>query len=94
VRFFETVLNAQQLLSVYIDLRPLFILTDVFLLRVVYAAITVETVALDTPKNVTGFVTDAPAKRAPTICPLSKLDKSPNLPSSDTFTWTFTQQNH
>jgi hypothetical protein len=26
---------------------------------------------------VTVFVTDAPAKRAPKICPLSKSDKSP-----------------
>jgi hypothetical protein len=40
------------------------------------ADITLETVALDTPNNVAVFVTDAPAKRAPTICPLSKSDKS------------------
>jgi hypothetical protein len=26
---------------------------------------------------VTVFITDAPAKRSPTICPLSKLGKSP-----------------
>jgi hypothetical protein len=35
---------------------------------------TLETVALDTPNNTAVFVTDAPAKRAPTICPLSKSD--------------------
>jgi hypothetical protein len=42
-----------------------------------YAAITLETVALDTPNNVAVFVTYAPAKPAPTICSLSKSDKSP-----------------
>jgi hypothetical protein len=36
---------------------------------------TLETVAHDTANNVAGFVTDAPAKRAQTIYPLSKLDK-------------------
>jgi hypothetical protein len=43
----------------------------------VHADITLKTVTLDTPNNVAVFVTDAPAKRAPTICPLSKSDKSP-----------------
>jgi hypothetical protein len=37
--------------------------------------ITLETVALDTPNNVAGFMTVAPAKGAPTVCP-SKSDKS------------------
>jgi hypothetical protein len=41
-----------------------------------YDSITLETVTLDTPNNVEVFVTDAPAKRAPTICLLSKSDKS------------------
>jgi hypothetical protein len=36
-----------------------------------------ETVALDLPNNVADFVTDAPAKCAPRICPLSKWDKFP-----------------
>jgi hypothetical protein len=40
----------------------------------VYADITLETAALDTPNNVAVFATDAPAKCTPTICPLSKLD--------------------
>jgi hypothetical protein len=35
-----------------------------------YADITLETVALDTPNNVAVFITDVAAKRAPTICPL------------------------
>jgi hypothetical protein len=35
----------------------------------VYADITLETLALDAPNNMAIFVTDAPAKRAPTICP-------------------------
>jgi hypothetical protein len=42
------------------------------------ADITLETVALDAHNNVAVFVTDAPAKRAPTIS-LSKSDKSPIL---------------
>jgi hypothetical protein len=41
-----------------------------------YADRTSETVALDTANNVAIFVTDAPAKRAPTACPLSKSGKS------------------
>ena len=36
----------------------------------VYAIITLENAALDTPIKVAVLVTDAPAKRAPTICPL------------------------
>jgi hypothetical protein len=36
----------------------------------VYADITLKTAALDTPNNVMVFVIDAPAKRAPTVCPL------------------------
>jgi hypothetical protein len=43
----------------------------------VYADITLETVALDTPNNVAVFITDAPAKHAATIYPLSKLNRSP-----------------
>jgi hypothetical protein len=39
--------------------------------------ITLETVALHTPNNAEVFITDAPAKRTPMICPLSKLDKFP-----------------
>jgi len=36
----------------------------------VRAIITLETAALDTPNKVAVLVTDAPAKRTPTICPL------------------------
>jgi hypothetical protein len=39
--------------------------------------ITLETFTLDTPNNVAVFVTDALAKWAPMICPLSKSEKSP-----------------
>jgi hypothetical protein len=42
-----------------------------------YVDISLQTVALDTPNDVAVFVTDAPAKRAPTICSLSKSDRSP-----------------
>jgi hypothetical protein len=41
-----------------------------------YANITLETVALDTPNNVVSFITDAPAKRVAMICHLSKSNKS------------------
>jgi hypothetical protein len=43
----------------------------------VFADITLETVALGAPNNVANFARDAPAKRTPTICHLSKSDKSP-----------------
>jgi hypothetical protein len=46
----------------------------------VYADITLENVALDTPNNVAVFVTDAPAKCASMIYPLSKLEKPPHFP--------------
>jgi len=42
----------------------------------VYVAITLETAALDRPNKVAILVTDAPAKRAPTFCPLWKSDVS------------------
>jgi len=35
-----------------------------------YAIITLETAAVETPNKVTVLVTDAPPKHAPTICPL------------------------
>jgi hypothetical protein len=38
---------------------------------------TLEIVALDTPNNMAVFVTDAPGKRPPTICPLLHSDKAP-----------------
>jgi len=44
-----------------------------------YAIITLETAALDTPNKVAVLVRDAPAKHAPTICPLWKSDKSRTL---------------
>ena len=42
----------------------------------VYVAITLETAALDRPNKVAILVTDAPAKQAPTLCPLLKADVS------------------
>jgi hypothetical protein len=44
-----------------------------------YADITLQMFTLDTPNNVADFVTHFPAKRAPTICLLSKSDKSPSF---------------
>jgi hypothetical protein len=75
---FETILlNLRRSLSASVYFHPLFLFADVVFLRFVYSDVTLETVAIDTPNNVAVFVADAPAKRAPTICPLSKSDKSP-----------------
>ena len=41
-----------------------------------YAVITLETAALDTPNKAVVLVADGPAKHAPTIRPLLKSDKS------------------
>jgi hypothetical protein len=78
--FFEaTLLNVRQSLSVYTDFHPLLLFADVVFPWFVYTDIALETVALDTPNNVSVSVTDSPAKWAPMICPLSKSDKSPNF---------------
>jgi hypothetical protein len=78
VWFFETILPiVRRSLSINVDFRPLFLFADVVFPWFMYADITLETVALDTCNNVSGFVRDAPAKHAPTICPLSKSDNSP-----------------
>jgi hypothetical protein len=69
-------------LYVSVDFRPLFLFADVVFPWFVYADITSETVAIDTPNNVAVLFTYAPAKRAPTIFPLSKLDKSPDCHST------------
>jgi hypothetical protein len=76
--FLETILlSVRRSLSVIFYFCQLFLFADVVFPWFVYADITLETVALDTPNNVAIFVIDAPAKRGPTICPLSKLGKSP-----------------
>jgi hypothetical protein len=56
---------------------PLYLFADIVFPWFVYADITLETVTLDTPNNVAVYIRDAPAKCLPTICPLSKSDKSP-----------------
>ena len=70
---------AQQSLSLSSSFQPLFLLADDVFPWFVYAIITLETAALDTPKEVVVLITDAPAKCAPTVCPLWKYDKSPIL---------------
>lgn len=45
-----------------------------------YAHITLDTVARETSQSVAVLDTDAPARRAPTICPLLKSDMSPIIP--------------
>jgi putative cell wall-binding protein len=61
-------------LSVNVDLSSLALFADVVFVFpwFVYAHITLETIALDTPNNVAVFIIGGPAKRAPTICPISK----------------------
>jgi hypothetical protein len=76
--FFDAVLlNVRRSLSVNVDFRLLFLFADVAFPWFVYADLTSETVALDTPNNVSVFVRDAPAKCASTIRPLSKSEKAP-----------------
>jgi hypothetical protein len=63
--------------SVTVDFYLLFCFADVVFPWFVYADITLETVALDTPNNVAVFVAGAPAKCTPMNYPPSKFDKSP-----------------
>ena len=58
-------------------LRPQFILLDVVRPSWWYADITLDIVALDTSQRLAVLVTDAPARCAPTICPLLNSDMSP-----------------
>ena len=58
---------------------PPFISADDVFPLYVHAFINVATAALDTSYKVAVLFTDAAAKRAPTMCPLWKSDKSPIL---------------
>jgi hypothetical protein len=69
--------NVWRSLCVNFDFGPLFLSDDVVFPLLLYADITLESVALDTPNNVAVSVTDATAKQASTICPFLKSDKSP-----------------
>ena len=76
--FIDTILfTVWRSLSLSFGFWPLFLLADDVLPWC--AIITLETAALDTPNKVAVLVTAAPAKHAPTICPLWKSDKSPIL---------------
>jgi hypothetical protein len=78
LQFFETnLLNARRSLSVNVEFCPLFLLADVVFPRFIYANITFGTVALDTPKKVAVFTTDAPSKRTPAIRHFLKSEKAP-----------------
>ena len=63
--------NVQRSLALSLGFRSLFLLAD--------AITTVDIAALDKHNRVAVLVTDAPAKRTPTICPLRKSDKCPIL---------------
>jgi hypothetical protein len=69
----------QQSLSLSFGFRLLFLLADDFSPWFVYAIITLEIAAQETSNKLAVLFTDAPATRAPTIRPLWKSDKSPNL---------------
>lgn len=58
-------------------LLPQLFLLDVVRPSWMYADVTLDTVALDTPQRSAALVTDAPERRAPTICPLVNSDVSP-----------------
>jgi len=87
--FLDTILfSVRRSLSLSFGFWSLFLVADV-IPWFVYAVITLETVALNTPNKVAILVTDAPAKCAPTICPLWKNLVS--LPFCSTFKWTVTK---
>jgi len=68
--FLDTILfNVRRSLSVSFGFRPLVLVADDVFPWLVYAVITMETAAMDTPNKVAVLVIDAPAKRAPIICP-------------------------
>ena len=90
--FVVTILfNIWQSLSLSFCFRPLFLLADDVLPWFVYDIITLETDALDAP-NSDCFITDAPAKHVPTICPLWRSEKSPILQYSHCY-WTHSVMN-
>ncbi|XP_049327313.1 two pore segment channel 3 isoform X1 [Astyanax mexicanus] len=77
--WFDTIIILSALLATIINaalksysflLGPQLILLDVVRLSWRYADITLDTVALDTSQKLAVLVTDAPARHAPTICPL------------------------
>jgi hypothetical protein len=71
LQFLDTILlNVRRSLSLSFGFQTLFLLADDVFPGFVYAIITLETDALDTPDKVTVLVTDAPAKCTQTICPL------------------------
>ena len=74
--FLDTILfDVRRSLSLSFGFRTLLLLADDVFPYFVYAVITLETAALYTPNEVAVLVTDAPAKRALTICPLWKSYK-------------------
>jgi len=75
--FLDTILfNVRRSHSLSFRFWTLFLLADDVFPWFVYAVITLETGAMDTPNKVAILVTDAPAKCTQTICPLSKFDES------------------
>jgi hypothetical protein len=86
VRFFEIIfLNIRRSLSPNVDFGQLFLFADVVFPWFVYADVTVEILALNTPNNVAYFITDAPSKSPPTTSPLSNNVALHNIHYRDNF---------
>jgi len=68
--FNTNIFNIRLSLSLSFGFRPLFLLADDVVPSFVYAVITVETTALDTPNKVAVLFTDAAGRRAPINRPL------------------------
>ena len=66
-----------KILSLSFGFRLILLLDDDVFPWFVYAVITLETDALDTPKKVAVLFTDTTTKRATTICPIWICDKFP-----------------
>ena len=78
--FLDTIqFSTQTSLSDSFLLHQQLIMLDVVRPSWWYADITWDTVALDTSQRLAVLVTDAPARRAPTICPLLSSDMSPMM---------------
>jgi hypothetical protein len=89
---FETILlNARRTLSVSVDFRPLFLFADIAFPWFVYADITLETIALDTPNKVAVL---SQIRQLNTQQRSVLFQNRTSLPFSNYFTQTVTQNNH
>jgi hypothetical protein len=93
--FFETLLlNVRRSLSVTVNFRPLFLFTDVVIPWFMYADITLESVALDTPYNLTVFFFLSQMLQLNAFQRSVLFQNGTSLLFSDSFTRTVTLHNH